>query len=137
MTVVVVFPGVDWPTHVARGLLPGLVSRADAVFNIGRTALVVDALRNGDLDLLRKVMDDRIHQDFRLSRIPSGEEALRTAKAVGAAALSGAGPSLIAFVEPGRAQSAQMIISGVFERAGIPCRGLIMHTSSLGAQLLL
>jgi homoserine kinase len=135
--VVVVLPSVDWPTHVARAVLPPVVPRADAIFNMSRTALVVDALRGGDLDLLQKVMEDRIHQQTRLARIPSGEEAYQAARAFGAAALSGAGPSLIAFVEPGRAQAAQSIIASVFERAGIPSRGLVLHTSNLGVQLLL
>jgi homoserine kinase len=137
LTAVLAIPAVEWPTHVARGVLPSVVSRADAIFNISRAVLVVDALQHGDLNLLQKVMDDQIHQSYRLARIPAGEEAYQTARALGASALSGAGPALITFVEPGRGQSAQTIICSVFERAGIACRGLILHTSNLGVQLIL
>ena len=32
--------------------------------NLGRTALVVDALRTADFELLGKVMQDRLHQAY-------------------------------------------------------------------------
>ena len=72
LTIVIVKPDVHWQTRMARSVLPKSVSRADVIFNIGRTALVIDALRNADLDLLQKVMDDRIHQSYRLKAYPSG-----------------------------------------------------------------
>ena len=51
------------PTRRARPL-PAAIPIKDAVYNLGRTVLVVEALRNGDLDLLGKVMDDRLHQPY-------------------------------------------------------------------------
>ncbi len=133
LTIVVVKPNVDWPTRVARAVLPKSVSRSDAVFNIGRAALVVDALRNGDLELLQKVMNDRIHQPYRLKHISAGMSAYKTAKRFGAAALSGAGPSIIAFVLPENAEKAKTGIASVFEERGIETRGLITGPSGRGA----
>ncbi len=94
-----VLPGMDFPTHAARAALPEKVELADAIFNLGRTALVVEALRMGDLALLGQVMADRLHQPFRLPLIPGAVQALDAACRAGAAAavISGAGPSLIAF----------------------------------------
>ncbi len=132
LTTVIVKPNVEWPTRVARAVLPKSVSRADAVYNIGRAALVVDALRNGDLDLLQRVMDDRIHQPYRLKHISGGMSAYKIAKRFGAAALSGAGPSIIAFVPPESAERTKREIISIFEERGIDSHGMITHPSQLG-----
>ncbi len=131
-TIVIVKPGVDWPTRVARAVLPKSVLRADAIYNIGRAALVVDALRNGNLELLQKIMDDRIHQPFRLKHISGGMSAYQTAKRFGAAALSGAGPSIIVFVPPQNAERAKDEIQSEFEERGIETRGIVTKPSSTG-----
>jgi homoserine kinase len=136
LSVVIVKPEVQWHTRTARSVLPNTVSRADAIFNLGRTALVIDALRNGDLDLLQKVMDDRIHQSYRLKQIPAGMAAYETAKQFGAAALSGAGPSIICFVSAENAEKAKEKITNVFTEQRIESRGLITKPSSLGTYKL-
>ena len=132
LSVVIIQPDVQWQTRTARSVLPNTVSRADAIFNIGRTALVIDALCNGDLDLLQKVMDDRIHQSYRLKQIPTAMAAYETAKQFGAAALSGAGPSIICFVSPEKKEKAKEKITNVFTEQRIESRGLITRPSSLG-----
>lgn len=132
ITTVIVKPNVDWPTRVARAVLPKSVSRTDAIYNIGRATLVVEALRNGDLELLQKVMDDRIHQPYRLTHISGGMSAYKAAKRFGAAALSGAGPSIIAFVPPENAEQAKQEIISVFEEWGVSSHGMITHPSQSG-----
>jgi len=131
-TIVIVKPNADWPTRVARAVLPKSVSRADAVYNIGRATLVVDALRSGDLELLQKVMDDRIHQPYRLKHIAGGMSAYKTAKRFGAAALSGAGPSIISFVAPEKAEQTKAEVMWAFEERGIMTQGLITQPSMMG-----
>ena len=135
-TIVIVKPNVEWLTKTARAVLPKSVSRADSIYNIGRTALVVDALRNGDLDLLQKVMDDRIHQPYRLKHISGGMCAYKTAKQFGAAALSGAGPSIIAFVPPEKAEQTQTEIQSVFEERGVKSKGIITKPGRAGVHCL-
>lgn len=132
LTIVVVKPDVDWLTRTARAVLPKSVSRADAIHNIGRAALVVDALRSGDLDLLQKAMEDRIHQPYRLRHISGGMAAYKCAKQFGAAALSGAGPSIIAFVRLDNAEAAMTEIKSVFEERGIDTKGVITQPSNKG-----
>ncbi|MBL8103497.1 MAG: homoserine kinase [Anaerolineales bacterium] len=132
LTLIIVKPRVDWPTRTARAVLPKSVSRADAIHNIGRAILVVDALRNGDLDLLQKVMDDRIHQAYRLRHISGGMAAYKAAKHFGAAALSGAGPSIINFVPPERAEGARLEIAKIFHERGIETKEIVTIPSSQG-----
>lgn len=131
-TIVIVKPLVEWLTKTARAVLPKSVSRADSIFNIGRAVLVADALKNGDLPLLQSAMDDRIHQPYRLKHISGGLAAYKTAKQFGAAALSGAGPSIIAFVPPENAELAKAAIASVFEERGIRTKSLITKPSKSG-----
>lgn len=88
----------DFPlsTAAARGVLPDSYSRADAVYNVGRGALVIKALELGDEALLAAAMDDKIHQPYRRSLIADYDVIEKIVKEQGAAfCLSGAGPTLL------------------------------------------
>ncbi|BAJ62527.1 homoserine kinase [Anaerolinea thermophila] len=137
MQMVVVLPQFSLSTRSARLALPALLEHGDAVFNLGRTALVVEALRRGDLELLGRVMDDRLHQPYRLPLIPGAQDALRAAKEAGAAAvaLSGAGPSLIAFPYQDPEPVAHSMQTA-FQKQGVPARAFYLHSTPLGAQIL-
>lgn len=135
-TIAIVKPQVEWLTKTARAVLPKSISRTDAIFNIGRTALVVDALQNGDLSLLQKAMDDRIHQPYRLRHISGGTAAYKVAKQFGAAALSGAGPSIITFVNANDAEKARKEIANVFEERGIETKSAITKPSLFGVHVI-
>jgi homoserine kinase len=133
-----VLPEVNLPTRVSRGALPRQVLLEDAVFNLGRTPLVVEALRAGDLELLSRVMDDRLHQPHRLRLIPGGEGAMRAAREAGAAAvaLSGAGPSLVAFCEEGRSAAVGQAMQEAFEGAGVRSRVWELQSTCDGAKVM-
>ena len=133
----VAVPAIHLPTQAARAALPREVPMSDAVFNIGRTAFVIEALRSGNLTLLGKVMEDRLHQPYRLKLIPGAEDAFASARQAGAlaVALSGAGPSVIAFVPDGAASQARDIAEAMvaaFNRASIEARGLVLNLTDKG-----
>jgi len=132
-------PELPFSTHVARAGLPTEVRMQDAVFNMGRIPLVVEALRTADFDLLGQVMDDRLHQANRLRLIPGGRTAWEAAQRSGAAAVavSGSGPSLIAFV--GLATDAVVVaraMAEAFAAEGVAARPLGLSVSSAGATAL-
>lgn len=135
LEVVVVVPAFRLSTRAARAALPLRVRIEDAVFNLSRTALVVEALRSGDLPLLGQVMEDRLHQPYRLKLIPGAEAALEAARQAGAAAaaLSGAGPSVIAFPFSGRAESVAQAMQAAFSAAGLDARSFRLSACSQGA----
>jgi homoserine kinase len=135
--VVFVLPEVNLPTRVSREALPKQVSLADAVFNLGRTPLVVEALRTGDLDLLSRVMDDRLHQPHRLRLIPGGPQAMQASRQAGAAAvaLSGAGPSLVAFCDETGAGNVGQAMQDAFASAGVQSRLWQLKTTCEGAKV--
>jgi homoserine kinase len=134
--ITVVLPEFHLPTQESRTALPQQVSLKDAVHNISRTVLVAEAFRNGDGDLLGKVMTDTLHQPHRLPLIPGAQAAMDAAKAAGAsaAALSGAGPSVIAF----SSQQDPAIGEGMkqaFEERGLQARIFQLKMSNHGAEV--
>lgn len=130
----VVVPTFRLPTHQARAALPRRVSLPDAVFNIGRATLVVEALRSADENLLRTALQDRLHQPHRLKLIPGAEAALSAAARFGPAALSGAGPGMILFgMDTAVLEDAAQAMRNAFESAGLPARAWVLPVSNRGA----
>ena len=99
LSAVLYIPNVPMPTEEARGLLSSDVSRSDAVFNIGRAALIVRAMATGDLEGLDIATDDRLHQPARQTIFFPMNNIIRAAMGAGAlgAFLSGAGSTVLAF----------------------------------------
>lgn len=133
---VYVLPQVRLSTRAARAALPKKVSMADAVFNMGNALAVREALRTGSLAALAEAMQDRLHQPYRLPLLPGAADALAAAQRAGAAAgLSGAGPGLIAFVEPGREQAVLAAMLAAFEAHKLAARHFVLRSSAQGAQV--
>ena len=89
-------PPFTTSTDQSRGRLPATVPFDDAVFNVGRAAMLVAALAAGEVDALREATRDRLHQDVRLAAAEPSRAALEAALAAGAWAawLSGSGPTV-------------------------------------------
>jgi homoserine kinase len=94
---VLVVPGDGVATSAARAALPTEVPLADAVFNTAHAALLVLGLARGDWDLVRRGLDDRLHQPHRAHLYPRSMEIIERAREHGAigATLSGAGPAVL------------------------------------------
>ncbi len=135
MQVVVAMPALRLSTKELRALLPQTVSLADAAGNIGRAVLVVEALRSGDLDLLGEAMCDALHEPYRQQNIPGYGDAVEAARAAGAAAMaiSGAGPSLIAFAHSGHEAIAKAVAAALGAATGKPVRTWILSVDMEGA----
>jgi homoserine kinase len=125
---VAVIPEFHLSTALARKALPPTVSRTDAVFNVGRVALLLAAMQTGRLDLLREAARDRLHQPYRAPLVPGMSEVLEEGERAGALAcfLSGAGPTLLALVQgEGGAIGARMAACWK-EQAGVTARALAL-----------
>jgi homoserine kinase len=96
--IVVWIPSFTTSTDESRSKLDRNVSLADAVFNIGRTALLVAALAAGDVEALQSATQDRLHQARRLAAFEPSKAALHAALDAGAwcSWLSGSGPTVAA-----------------------------------------
>ena len=123
--VVVAVPGFQVATHEARRALPEGVPHADAVFSVSHAATVLAALVTGRFELLREALEDRLHQPYRAPLIPGLWEVIAAARQAGAygAALSGSGPSVVAFVGEGADAVGKAMVSA-FAAAGVEARTL-------------
>lgn len=138
MSITVVFPDFYFPTKTARAILPEYVLRQDAVFNVSRAVLVIKSLETGDLALLGEVMEDSLHQPYRLPLIPGAQAAMQAARQAGASAvaLSGAGPSLIAFSRQPADAGIGLAMQRAFEQAGLTARIFPLNISQSGASVV-
>ncbi|MFO7192828.1 MULTISPECIES: homoserine kinase [Thermocrispum] len=89
-------------TAATRGLLPETVPHADAAHAAARAALGVHALTT-DPSLLLPGTEDRLHQQYRAPAYPRTAALVQRLRERGvAAAVSGAGPSVLALTSDGR-----------------------------------
>jgi homoserine kinase len=93
---VALVPDRNLATPEAREVLPGSLSRTDAVFNLGRMGLLLAGLADPDA-LVAAATDDRIHQPARTALFPEAPTLLDALVAAGclASCWSGAGPTLL------------------------------------------
>jgi homoserine kinase len=108
--VVLVAPEYALPTAEARKVLPEKYSRADAVHNLQRAAVLTAQFFSGKAELHRCFFDDRWHHSFRAHLVPGLPEvlALDHPSLLGIC-LSGAGPSLLAFTRGDTAAIGELI----------------------------
>lgn len=130
----VAVPDFTLLTEAARYVLPQAVSLKDAVFNLGKTALLVAALASGDLETMGRAMDDRLHQPFRIDLVPGIQEVFAVAKESGAlgVALSGSGPTVIALSDRSCSQVG-LAMQKAFEKHGILSNVMELTVSQTGA----
>ncbi len=134
---VVAIPDFAFTTKTSREILPAQVTFQDASFNVGRVALLVAALQQGDLSLLGVAMEDRLHQSLRSSYIPGFKKVLAAAKLAGArgVTLSGAGPTVIAFADSNLDLIAR-VMGDTFRQNGVKSKVLVLKPSPIGARAL-
>ncbi len=130
-------PEESLPTEKARGVLPENYSRADAVLNIQNSLFLLAAFMQGRTELLAPSLEDRIHQPYRAPLcplLPILQELTGTPGILGAA-LSGAGPSVIVFLDPAcAAQKTKKAIAAHLEQKKLPAELLLTSIALRGAR---
>ncbi len=124
-------------TKEARAALPANVSRADAVFNLAHAAAFVAAILRADGALLSIAMRDRLHEPARARLVPGLDDIVGAARSAGAfgAALSGAGPAVIAVAPARLAPRVVAAMEEAAEDAGAPGRARVLRVRAAGAQV--
>jgi homoserine kinase len=109
-------------TQAARRVLPAQYSRADAVTNIQNSMLLLAAFVQGRPDFLSAALDDRIHQPYRAELCPLLPclQQLKGKDGILGAALSGAGPSVLMFLDPrSSATRVRRVVADQLSRSGL------------------
>lgn len=132
---VLFIPDTTMPTAQARAVLPRTVAMEDAVFNVGRAAMLVHAFSTGRLELLRQATEDRLHQPARQHLFPAMNNIFQAALNAGALGvfLSGAG-STIAALTCGREMTIGYEMADAGEKSGV--KGVIRVTSPSSSGVL-
>ncbi|MEQ8175286.1 MAG: homoserine kinase [Syntrophomonadaceae bacterium] len=136
LSIVVAVPDFTLSTEKARGVLPETVSLKDTVSNLQRACFLLAGLFNRNTLHMEKAMDDMIYQPLRKQLIPGFDRVMQGARQAGAlgAALSGAGPSVLAFCR----QEGEMVgraMQNGFSSAGVKSRIYHLHPDNEGVQV--
>lgn len=128
--VVVVVPQIG-KYHPPR--LPEQLSRHDVLHNLTRVPLLVEALRNGDLHLLVRLLDDRILMPRMTSQITGYGHVVEIARSRGALGVTvcGQGPTLLAFAESRHQRVAEDMVLA-FRSAGVEARSWVLPVDMQG-----
>jgi len=123
-------PEQAFSTEKARGVLPDQYSRADAVINIQNSMMLLAAFMQGRPVLLSAALEDRIHQPYRAEfcpLLPCLQELKGKAGILGSV-LSGAGPSVLVFVDPKASPAtARKLVASHIAQCGL--NGEVLQTS--------
>ncbi len=137
---VVFIPERPLPTKKAREVLPKTVSLADAVHNVGRTALLVAGFALDRPEYLRLATQDRLHQPQRRTVFREMKVLFESALRAGARGvfLSGAGSSVVALTTKGenRAFTIGAEMAEAADKSGLPGTFRVLDPSPTGAEVL-
>lgn len=136
LNIVLAVPDFTLATEKARGVLPEKVSLQDTVSNLQRACFLIAGLFNRNTENMEKAMDDMIYQPVRKHLIPGFDRVMEGARQAGAlgAALSGAGPSMLAFCRQEGELVGQAMQNG-FSSAGVKSRIYHLHPDFQGVQV--
>ena len=137
LSAVLFVPVLRMATRESRKLLPAHLSRADAVQNTGRAALLVAALAGGRFELLDAATQDRLHQKPRSKLFPAMYPIFEAAKAAGAhcAYLSGGGSTICALATGNQQGIADAMLEAARNRE-TPGRTIITKPTERGAEVV-
>jgi homoserine kinase len=97
---IAVIPENQVSTAESRRALPDALSRDDAVFTVGRAALLGAAIASGNAALFAASHDDRLHEPYRAATAPLlGELRSKLPEGALGVTLSGSGPTVIVWAE--------------------------------------
>src|SRR5262245_50946327 len=130
-------PDVEMETAKMRAVLPQMVTRHDAIYNLQRAALLQAALSERRFDLLSEALRDRLHQPLRAPIAPGLSEVLKLNDETDAhpgllgVAISGAGSTLIAFATGNCAAIGETMIKRM-AACGVKARAMEVKVDNRG-----
>jgi homoserine kinase len=137
--ITVCVPDYELATNIARSVIPEKVPLSDALFNVKRTAMLIQAINTEDKELMKYALDDKIHQPYREKLVPGMKdikEALKYEENVIGVVLSGAGPSLIVISQGNNINKIKDIVSKVWLGLNVKSEILTLPVEENGAVIV-
>ena len=131
-------PQFSMPTDESRKRLPERLTRNQAVHNIGRAALLIGALTQGQYQLLATATEDVLHQPARSTLFPAMYPLFQAARDAGGLGvyLSGGGSTIAAFAHEGEGGEVAGAMREMAAVHGLEVETRVCRMSSVGATLI-
>ena len=138
LTCVLFIPEATGATWAARAALPNEIPHADATMNVATACGLAIGLRTRDHELIGAGMHDMLHEPYRARLFPHLDTMKAAAREHGAvgAALSGAGPTVLALVTPELASTVGGAFMETASHLGVAGRVATVAPVATGARLL-
>ena len=134
----VAIPNFELSTREARSVLPAQYSREDAIFNISRMGLLIEALKTNNSEWLHTALADKLHQPYRLKLIRGYDEVRQAAIEAGAygMVISGAGPTLLALSDRQHAEGIVRSMAEAWSGLGVDAVVKSLSLNRTGAKVI-
>lgn len=138
LTCVLFIPEATGATWAARAALPNEIPHADATMNVATSCGLAIGLHTQNHELIAAGMHDMLHEPYRARLFPHLDAMKATAREHGAvgAALSGAGPTVLALVTPERADAVAAGFTKTASRLRVAGRVAHLSPVATGARVL-
>ena len=135
---VIVHPHMYLGTREARAVLKSDISRSDFVWQTANLAGFISGCFSNDLDMIRDSFNDVIIEPQRQSLIPGFKDVKRAAMSAGAlgCSISGAGPTMFAWVEFQYAEAVRGAMVAAFARHELKADHWISPIENYGARVV-
>ena len=137
--IVILLPNISkGSTMTARNVLPTHILRENAVFNIGKAAIMAAGMASQNLELIIAGMNDSVVEPARAQAglLHKFAEIKKTGIELGAGiAASGAGPAILGIIEKDRRQELIDALLPIYQRTGLSCK-VYMTKPGEGIQII-
>ena len=135
---VLVHPHMLLGTREARAILKTDVSRSDFVWQTANLAGFISGCYSNDLDMIRDSFNDVIIEPQRHTMIPGFKDVQRGAMSAGAlgCSISGAGPTVFAWVEIPYAEAVRGAMVAAFGQHGLESDSWVSSLENYGARVV-
>ena len=135
---VIVHPHMYLGTREARAVLKTDITRSDFVWQTANLAGFISGCYSNDLDMIRDSFNDVIIEPQRQSMIPGFKDVKRGAMSAGAlgCSISGAGPTVFAWVEFQYAEAVRGAMVAAFSRHNLQTDHWISSIENYGARVV-
>lgn len=137
--ITVCIPDYELATDIARSVIPEEIPLKDAIFNLKRSAMLVEAVNSADKELMKFALSDRLHQPYREKLVPGMKEikeVLKHEENVMGCVLSGAGPALLVVSYGNNLNKIKEIISKTWLDMGVKSQVYTLDIEENGAVVL-
>lgn len=137
--ITVCIPDYELSTEISRSVLPKEVPMSDAIFNIKRMGMFMQAINNHDADLMKLALQDKLHQPYRIKLVPGLDkitDKLKHFDDVLGCVLSGAGPSIIIISLKNNLEKIKTVVKETWEDMNVKADIMTLPVEKQGAEII-